>query len=153
MAKYASFTNSGIGTKSHSTVIISLMCILLITFQHIQALLVGRVRIWVVWGTKGATLCVSYPVSTVTRVLRPLRWSNSFWACASICMWYDIQVHDILTVNQIRICQIIGNMYRWTTSNMHLKPNYAKKMLITLYKVLNYKYFMKGLHRRNQSYL
>ncbi len=73
--------------------IIRLRCTLLVTFQYVQALLVGRVRIRVVWGAEGATVRVSCPVSTVTRMLRPLRGSNPFWSRTSICMNMSAKGH------------------------------------------------------------
>lgn len=82
---------------SRSTAVIGVRN-MLVTFQYVQALLVGRVRLRVVWGAEAATICVSYPVSTVTRMLRPQRRSYPFWSCTSICMWYEAQVrHHILT--------------------------------------------------------
>lgn len=44
-----------------------LVCFVSVTFQHIEALLVRRVRIWVIWGTEGAAISGSYPVSTTRR--------------------------------------------------------------------------------------
>lgn len=80
-----------------------LRCRSLVTFQYVQALLVGRVRTRVVWGAEAATICVSYPVSTVTRMLRPLRRFDPFWSCASICMSTTAKRHVEKSLAQLRI--------------------------------------------------
>lgn len=60
--------------------------IILVTFQYVQALLVGRVRLGIVWWAEAATICVSHPVSTVTRAIWPLRRFNPVCCCLSICI-------------------------------------------------------------------
>lgn len=81
--------------------------VLLVTFQYVQTLLVGRVRLRVVGWAEAATICVSHPVSTVTRPLRPLRGFNPFRSCTYICMitkakdmqnhcsWYSVTITDV----------------------------------------------------------
>lgn len=79
---------------------------LLVTFQYVQALLVGRVRTRVVWGAEAAAICVSYPVSTVTRMLRPLRRFDPFWSCTSICMSTTAKRHVEDSLVQLRISNV-----------------------------------------------
>lgn len=91
--------------------------VLLVTFQYVQALLVGRVRMRVVGWAEAATICVSHPVPTVTRPLRPLRGFNPFRPRTSICMITKAEtrkttaVHDTVWRHLTSVCLNVQKLW------------------------------------------